>query len=261
MATLQEIMSGVADRMRQDLAAARTALTHSGLKGDANEEGVRNVIRQYFPRSLDVATGTILDSSGQQSRQLDVILSDAARTPVFFEAGGARVIPAECAVGVIEVKAILTVEELGRSYRNMKSVKELEKKAFFKAKGVIHEEHTLYGKGWNHWPTLFFVFAYESATLETLKAELDKLQEEDPPERRIDMICSLERGVILNKLEDGKISALPTPESQTFAVDTEHSLLLFYTMASIVLNQAKVPVFNVLPYIGDVIFGRTEDGL
>lgn len=254
MTSLDEIMSGVADRMRHDLTAARAALTHSGLKGDANEEGVREVMRQYFPRSLDVSTGTIIDSNGKQSRQLDVVLSDAARTPVFFQAGGSRVIPAECAVAVIEVKAALTIEELRRSYKNMRSVKEMEKKAFFKEKGAVYQENSLYGTGWSYWPTQHFVFAYESATLDTLKAELDTLQDGDPVEGRIDMICSLNRGVIMNKQEDGRFSALPGPKSTTFPHETDHALLLFYAMASVVLNQAKVPVFNVLPYIEGVVF-------
>ena len=122
MTKLQSIMAEVSDRMRSDLATARAALHHSGLKGTANEEGVRRIVRQYFPGSLDVATGTIVDSTGAQSRQLDVVLSDAARTPIFYEAAGTRVIPAECAIAVIEVKTDLTVEELGKAYEIRRSL-------------------------------------------------------------------------------------------------------------------------------------------
>ena len=258
LASLKDIMTDVSDRMRADLAASRAVLTHSVLKGNANEETVREMVRQYFPRSLDVSTGTVIDSTGRQSRQLDVILSDAARTPIFYEAGGARVIPAECVVAVMEVKTDLTVEELKKSYLNMQSVKELEKKGHFKVKGVIVEEHTLYGKGWSYWPTQFFVFAYESATLDTLKEKMDSLQEDDLPECQIDMICSLQRGVIANQLNDGRFSGLPAEGSSTVAIETDHSLLLFYTLASVVLNQAKVPTFNVLPYIEGIAFGNAR---
>jgi len=251
---LEAIFSEVSEQMRSDFVKAQKSLTHSGLKGEANEETVRQFLRQYLPKTLDISSGMLVDAEGKQSKQLDVVISDTAKTPIFFQSGHVRVIPAECAYAVIEIKACLDKPEIEKAYSNMKSVKTLSKSAYFKKSGAIQYTHNLYGREWEHWPTHYFIFAYDSPGLDSVLANLNELQAEDKVHGRIDMICVLNRGVILNQDKDGMFAALPSPGSMSVASHTNKPLLFFYVLMSIILNQASMDSVNLLPYTQGIRF-------
>lgn len=251
---LKEIFDEVSNQMKSDFVKAQRSLTHSGLKGEANEETFRTFLRQYLPRTLDITAGMLVDSDGSQSRQLDIIICDSVKTPIFYQSGDTRVIPIECAYAVIEVKAFLDKSELKKSYKNMLSVKSLAKKAYFEQKGIILSTHTLYGKEWDYWPIQHFVFAYDSKGLDSVLDNLNTLQNTDEIHKRIDSICVLEKGVILNQSTDGMFSALPVPGSMAVTSFTTKPLLLFYALMSIILNQATMKPFNLMSYIKGMNF-------
>ena len=61
---LKEIFDEVSNQMKSDFVKAQKSLTRARLKGEANEETVRIFLRQYSPKTLDVTTGTLVDSDG-----------------------------------------------------------------------------------------------------------------------------------------------------------------------------------------------------
>ena len=249
---IEEIFNEISVQMRSDFKKAQKALDHPGLKGDAYEEILRYFLKDYLPKSLDITTGNLIDSNGNISKQLDVIISDASKTPILFQSGHVRVIPVECAYAVIEVKAFLDKQELKRSFENMKSVKSLEKRCYFQREaGPIKHTKAIYGGKWSNWPIHYFIFAYDSHNLNTIKENLELLQGEEETHNRIDSICILDKGVVMNQDKNGQFSALPTPDSVLIPHKSANALLLFYTLSSIFLNQADMEYFNFLPYIGD----------
>jgi hypothetical protein len=251
-----EIFDEVAQQMRADLERARKAVQHPGLKGAAFEEVFRTFLRTYLPQALDISTGVLVDSTGGHSRQLDVIISDAAKTPIFYRSGDMRVIPVEGAYAVIEVKAHLDGEELDRVFQNMRSVRALEKKAYYRRGGVLVETDHLYGREWEIWPVNYFVFAFDSVDLRTLALAIDERHraEDWPAWSRIDTVCVLDKGVILNQGPEGQFDALPEPESRLFVCKTQRALLLFYTLIARYLNQARLPPFRFNDYLGQIAF-------
>lgn len=261
---LIDIFGEIAVRMRSDFERTRKAIEHRGLKGTANEQILRDFLGDYLLASLDVSIGEIIDSRGNRSRQADVIISDAARTPVLYGIKDIRVLPVECVIAVIEVKAKLDQRELAAAFENMRQVKALKKTAYYPQPGRIKYQHTLYGKNWDVWPTNYYVFAYESIRLETLVDVLDQRHVADklPCDSRIDSMCVLDKGVICNELADGKLSVVPGEGSRLVGVYTEHALLLFYMLASHLLNQAKIrPAFNFNAYITASLQARRVYGM
>jgi len=250
----EDLFQDISNQMRSDFSKAQKSLTHSGLKGNANEETVRGFLRRYHPKNLDISTGMIVDSDGETSKQLDVIISDATKTPILFESGETRVIPAECVYAVIEVKAYLDKQELEKAHANMKSVKSLKKEAYFTRQSVIYNVHNLYGKEWEHWPPQHFVFAFDSPDINTVVKNIISLNDKEEVHQRIDSVCILDKGVILNKESDGKFSALPSSGSRMAVSYTDKPLLLFYTLMSVKLNQANMNPFNILPYLSKLKF-------
>jgi hypothetical protein len=251
-----EIFDQVADKMRSDLAEVRSALQHPGLKGSSLEEVVRRFLREYLPATLDVSTGVIVDSTGNISRQIDIIISDAAKTPIFYRKGDIRVIPVEGVYSVMEVKADLTTQELERAFKNMKSVRELQKTAYEVDDGPIKKRKNLYGREWQAWPTNYFVFAFDSAPLDKLGSLLAQWYTEErlPEWERIDTICVLNRGAILNQDQNGFYDALPSPGSIVGSYETERALLLFYSLISRYMFQAEIPPFRFTDYLGKLRF-------
>jgi hypothetical protein len=154
MPDISELFRIIADRMRADLRLARAALTHPGLRGASFEEAFRSFLRAYLPRTLDVSTGVLVDSQGRYSRQIDVIVSDAARTPLLYAVGETRVVPIECAYMAIEVKARLDSGALSQCVENMTSVRALEKRAYIYPDGVLQRTTTMYGMQWQYMPRI-----------------------------------------------------------------------------------------------------------
>ncbi len=251
---LQSVFSSVSKRMIADLEEARVSISHPGMKGDSSEEIVIEFLRKYLPKNLDICTGILVDSKGSQSKQLDIIITDAAKTPIFYEKGKNRVIPVECAYSVIEVKSVLTKEEIGRCYENMLSVKELEKSAYFVPNGPITHTQTLYGREWAYWPTNYFVFGFESRSIESVRRNIEHLQLKQSVHMRIDSACILDRGVLFNIEQSGALSALPTSSSTLAGREMKSGLLFFYVLLSAIINQASMNPFNMTPYISNIDF-------
>lgn len=242
--------------MRADLRAARDALTHPGMRGAAFEDTFRTFLKTYLPRSLDVSTGVLVDSAGQHSRQLDVIVSDAAKTPVLYSVGETRVIPVECAYMAIEVKAHLDKEALLACIENMLSVRALQKKAYIPDSALQHN-FRMYGREWAIYPVNYFVFAFDSVDIRRL-AELLLAEYIDRGLQvwtRIDSICVLDQGVITNRHANNMVDALPAPGSAIQTCRTDKALLLFYTLISTYFHQAWIPPFRFLDYLDEKQFG------
>ncbi len=256
---LGAIFNEVSKKMYSDLEMARASISHPGMKGGSAEATFRGFLKNYLPKNLDVSTGILVDAQGESSRQLDVIISDSPKTPIFYEKDEQRVIPVECAYAVIEVKTTLNKKELENSFENMKSVRKLKKTAYTCKTGPIKHFHKIYGKEWEIWPINYFIFAYESINLQTLSKQVRHIHKKEnlPLNSRIDTICVLNGGVICNLDINGQLSALPDEGSKLVYVNSENSLLLFYALIMHYMNQTELlPNFNFTDYLGNIDLGN-----
>jgi hypothetical protein len=162
--------------------------------------------------------------------------------------------PIECVYSVLEVKAHLTIEELERCFVNMKSIRRLEKKAYYPTKEKYI--HTLYGNNWKIWPVNYYVFAYDSIKLERLGKFIDDKHKEEQlaVTSRIDSLCIFNKGIITNRLASGTFDALPQKNSQLGHYYTSKALLLFYTLIIRYINQIGMPDFRFKDYLGQLTF-------
>ena len=237
------------------LKKSRNVLDHAGLKGTANEDNVHNFLRQYLPKNIEISSGIAVDSDGRKSKQLDIILHDAAKTPIFYQDKHTRVIPIECIYAVIEVKSSLNSVEIEKCFKNMASVKTLSKKAFFENnESIIIKKHNLYGKKWDYWPVQYFVFSFESLKTETILKHFIPFNSLLQTHQRIDSILILDKGLIFNQDKNEMVSITPTNETRNVVIETPKNLLLFYSLLTTVLNQAQMEPFNIKPYLNNIIF-------
>ena len=101
-----------------EMARAAKAITHSVVKGRITEILVSELFRPLLPADLNVASGQIVDHTGQLSSQQDVILFDASIIPPFSFDPSAAIIPIEAVLYTVEVKAKLTLEELTKAHQS-----------------------------------------------------------------------------------------------------------------------------------------------
>lgn len=245
----------MSQKMTLEWKEIKEALPHSGEKGSALEDVFKIFLKKYLPKNLEISDGFIIDSSGNESKQLDVIIHDAFKTPVMFNKNDIKVIPVECVYAVIEVKADITsITSVCDIFENMKSVKNLEKKSYVHPTGDLKFTVIEYGKEWDIWPINYFVFAIDSMDLVIISNSLNKKNQEENRDvsKRIDCICVLNEGVMMNQLSNGKFSSMPEPGSICTVLKTTKPLLFFYRLISNHLFQASMPSFQFTEYTKNV---------
>ena len=228
-------------KLTAELQECRAALEHRGLKGTATEGALAEVLRGYLPGSIEVCTGEVIDSKGGRSRQADILLFDGATAPRIFSRDNISVLPVEAVYAAIEVKTYLNKQAIEEAFENMKAFKQLDKSAFHPGRATTNK--LLYDMPSEHWPVQFFIFAYESDSLETVLGHVARLNADQPIHQQIDLVCILDKGLILNVDHNG-IHPMPLPSTKLIAKPSSKALLTFYTVLIHLYGQAvSEPIF------------------
>lgn len=104
MIDLRELFHGLQEQMQTSLKVNREFINHPGSKGDATEQHWIEFLRSYLPKRYKVDKAIVIDSKGNVSEQMDVVIYDAIYTPFIFNQDGFMYIPAESVYAVFEVK-------------------------------------------------------------------------------------------------------------------------------------------------------------
>lgn len=104
MIDLKELFHGLQEQMQTSLNVNRKFIGHSGSKGDATEQHWIDFLRTYLPNRYKVDKAIVIDSTGNVSEQMDIVIYDAIYTPFIFNQDGFMYIPAESVYAVFEVK-------------------------------------------------------------------------------------------------------------------------------------------------------------
>jgi hypothetical protein len=101
---LKELYICLQEQMFVSLKLDREFIGHSSSKGDATEQRWIDFLRAYLPDRYKVDKAIVIDSTGNVSEQMDVVIYDAIYTPFIFKQDGFMYIPAESVYAVFEVK-------------------------------------------------------------------------------------------------------------------------------------------------------------
>ena len=104
MIDLRNLFHGLQEQMLASLNVNRMFIEHPGSKGDATEQHWIEFLRAYLPERYKVDKAIVIDSTGNVSEQMDVVIYDAIYTPFIFKQDGFMYIPAESVYAVFEVK-------------------------------------------------------------------------------------------------------------------------------------------------------------
>ena len=104
MIDLRKLFTGLQKQMETSLNVNRELISHPGSKGDATEQHWINFLRTYLPDRYKVDKAIVIDSTGNVSNQMDIVIYDGMYTPFIFNQDNFLYIPAESVYAVFEVK-------------------------------------------------------------------------------------------------------------------------------------------------------------
>jgi len=191
-----------------DIAAARvrSQYVHRGgnirSAGDEVETAVRSYFGRRLPRSYTVHHGHFLDASLALSPQMDIIIADHGRFPVFFRGQeGMEYIPYEGVYAYGEVKSSITNEDVRSFIQRVKDIRTRLTRERVPDGYIEGLEETESGDlVWQPWPergdVYRFMFGVNSEALDLDKClrDLCDAELEDTP----NLICLLDRGVLMS---------------------------------------------------------------
>jgi len=119
---ISELFTGLQKQMEAQLSTNRENILHPGSKGDSLENVWIEWLRKYMPNRYSVDKAIVVDSEGELSNQIDLVIYDQQYTPFVFTQNGVSYIPAEGVYAVFEVKPDLE----GSAYSNGENVSYIE---------------------------------------------------------------------------------------------------------------------------------------
>ena len=79
-------------------------ITHAGDRGEVNEQHFIDFLRKYLPNRYTVDKAIVLDSEGDVSDSIDVVVFDRQYTPTLLDNDKHRYVPAEAVYAIFECK-------------------------------------------------------------------------------------------------------------------------------------------------------------
>lgn len=122
---LKEIFANLNEDINTRLRIARRSLEHPSTKGDASENVWLDIFSEYLPKRYKVAKAQVVDSKGEFSDQIDVVIYDAQYSPPIFLYEGQTVVPAESVYAIFEVKQTLNTKHVKYARQKVASVRNL----------------------------------------------------------------------------------------------------------------------------------------
>jgi hypothetical protein len=234
---LKKIFLGLQAEMVAKLRNSRINVKHPTAKGNVTENSWRRMLETYLPKRYAVESAFVIDSHGNISEQIDLVIFDRHFSPFLFHEEGAIYIPAESVYAVFEIKQEASNANLSYAAKKVKSVRKLTRTsatithAGGKFSPIVPKE-ILAG-------FLALTNAGNQTSLQpSFIDNLGKL----PQEERIDLVCVLERGAAsLSFPENGSL------EVQVFS--SEQALINFFlSLLSKLQAIGSVPAMDIKAY-------------
>jgi hypothetical protein len=123
--SLRNLFLDLQAQMIATLTTNRKAITHPSTKGDAAEVHWLKMLEDYLPARYWATKAFVLDSNGDLSQQIDIVIYDRQYSPFLFNQDQVRYVPAESVYAIFEVKQTLNLANLRYAAEKAQSVRRL----------------------------------------------------------------------------------------------------------------------------------------
>ncbi len=125
--TLDQLFQGLHRRLEAELGIARDTIEHPGVKGTDSEDAWLKMLREHLPERYTVNRATVIDSEGNCSDHIDVVVHDRQYSPFVLNRGSTLYVPAESVYAVLEVKQSINAEQVRYAGGKIASVRTLHR--------------------------------------------------------------------------------------------------------------------------------------
>lgn len=234
---LTEILDGLQCRLEGELRGGRAAHNHPTARGEASEDDWIRVLQAHLPNRYQADRAFVIDSRGECSEQIDVVIYDRQYSPLLFNQANHRYIPAESVYAVFEVKQDLSREHILDAAGKAASVRRLHRTSarVFHVEGVTPPRPLP--------PILAGILSYQSSWVppfgDPLRSALSSLD----TDHRLSIGCALIHGVF-------EASYSAHGELELTVIDGPRSLLQFLMrLLKQLQNLATAPAINYDAYL------------
>ncbi len=207
------------------------------VKGSATEENWRSFLRAYLPVRYQVDSGIVMDSTGGLSDQIDLLILDRQYSPLLFESGGQKYIPAESVYAAMEVKQQVTRRDVEYAADKIASVRRLHRSSV----PIVHA-----GGAYDPRPPLRIIgglMATRSSWDPPFGEPFESSLESSDTDSHLDLVCALSHGTVsVEYSNDGR------PAIQFFAPELSLVSLLF-GLLEILQGLGTVPAIDYSKYM------------
>ncbi|MGK4567357.1 DUF6602 domain-containing protein [Flavobacterium sp. 3HN19-14] len=229
--SLSTLLESLHDEIHQQLEIARKSFSHPGTKGDVSETIWLQLFESYLPKRYQVCNGFVVDSQGNFSQQMDVIIFDRQYSPFIFNYKNEKIVPAESVYAVFEAKQTLTAEYIKYASDKVASVSSLVRTSL----PIPHAGGTFPAKAPHHiiGGILTFECDWKPAFGNPLKTALSAAT-------NINMGCVAAHGFFYQE-------SMPT-NSYQFASGGKPATSFLFKLISELQFRGTVPMIDVLAY-------------
>jgi hypothetical protein len=125
--SLSQLLSSLHEDIQRRLAIARKSFHHPSTKGDATENVWINMLELYLPKRYQAAKAHVVDSQGNFSEQIDVVVFDRQYSPFIFTYESQTIIPAESVYAVFEAKQTVDASLVAYAQDKVATVRRLNR--------------------------------------------------------------------------------------------------------------------------------------
>lgn len=194
---LTEILDGLQARLEGDLRGSRAAVTHPGARGEASEEDWLRVLNDHLPRRYQTNRAFVIDSRGDCSEQIDIVIYDRQYSPFLYNQANQRYIPAESVYGVLEVKQDLTRDHVLYAGTKAASVRRL----YRTSAPIPYAEGAFKPRSLPR--IVAGIVTYQSSWAPPFGEPFRSALAELPPDNQLDVGCALLHGAFEVRYRDG----------------------------------------------------------
>jgi len=240
---LSELYSSMQAEMLQILRSGVAAFTHPGTKGDNTEDNWIQWFRKYLPSRYAVDKAIVIDSNGQQSEQIDLVIYDAQYSYLVFRQQDSILIPAESVYAVFEVK-----QNLNKAYMEYAQLKAESVRSLYRSSAPIQHAGGQYGPKPLH-EILAGILTTTSDWTSPIAPNVTKYINASDHNKRLDFICSISANtfVVDNNIFTNQYDANRSPAIRF--CEEDHSLVfLLLNLLKRLQDIGTVPAIDYSTY-------------
>ena len=198
--SLSQLLASLHEDIQERLGRVRKAIGHPGSKGDASENVWLDLLDRYLPKRYQVARAHVVDSLGNFSQQIDVVVFDRQYSPFIFTYENQTIIPAESVYAVFEAKQTADASLVAYAQDKVESVRKLHRTSLpIPHAGGVYPAKPLI-------PILGGILTFESEWKPAMGDPLTTALNSGMGDRRLDLGCFASHGHFFHDPDAGDYS-------------------------------------------------------